>query len=280
MTEARARPARAEGSTIHTLVALTFVSAPTTEALREALSLHDGMRDRYPRRHEIKRVALSVNPEGIATGTDPGEIVGFKFDYSKPDGTVKHEMVCTDKAMYIHRTDCPDSGQVQREIQEEFEQMLPVLGGDVVHITVERVDRFVWDGTRKDFRADSVLQTESGWLAPNIFDAEDMWHSHHGLFLFAEQPHSHRLLHTVEAHTRMASEAVPKEPETNIVVDVRQKLRVVHGMRQPEDKPQTLTTAELLAGEGEHGLLSEYMADMLTRSETLLSTVVNDAVRP
>ena len=120
---------------------------------------------------------------------------------------------------------------------------------------------------------------DSGWLAPNIFDAIDMWHSNHGLFVFADKPHGHRLLHTVDVHTRPASEAVPKEPGTTIVVDVKQTLQAVHGIRQPEDMAQTLRTTDLLASEGEHGLLSEYMADMLTKSETVLSEVVNDKVR-
>lgn len=280
MTGARARPARAQGSTIQTAVALAFVSAPTTEALKRVLSLHDKIRDRYPRRQEMNAVRMSLNPGALPAGMDPGEVAGFTFDYSKPDGTVKQAMGCTDRVLYVQRTDCPDSGPVQLEVQEELELVLPVLGGKVANIAVERVDRFVWDGARMDFRAASVFRMDSGWLAPNIFDAVDMWHSNHGLFVFADKPHGHRLLHSVEVHTRPASEAVPKEPGTTIVVDVRQKLQTVHGMRQPEDQVQTLTTADLLGSEGEQGLLGEYMADMLTRSETLLSDIVNDTMRP
>ena len=279
MTEASARPARPEGSTIRTIVALNFVSAPTTDALRESLSLHDRMRDRYPRRQELRATTVAVNPGAMATGMNAGELVGFVFDYSKPDGAVKQAMGCADKAVYIQRTDCPDSAKVQREVQEEYELVLPVLGGDVANIAVERLDRFVWDGARNDFRAANVLRRESGWLAPSIFDAEDMWHSSHGLFVFADRPHSHRLLHAVDVRTRPASEAVPKEPGATIVVDGTQKLQVVHGMRQPEEKAQTMAAADLLRSEGRGGLLSEYMTDMLARTEELLSKVVNDNLR-
>ena len=106
-----------------------------------------------------------------------------------------------------------------------------------------------------------------------------MWHSNHGLFVFADRPHSHRLLHAVDVRTRPASEAVPKEPGATIVVDVTQKLQVVHGMRQPEEKAQTMAAADLLRSEGRGGLLSEYMTDMLARTEELLSKVVNDNLR-
>ena len=280
MSEVLARPARPEGSTIHTIVAVTFVSAPTTEALREALSLHDRMRDRYPRRQEITATTVAVNPGAMAAGMNTGELAGFAFDYSKPDGSVKQAMGCTDKVVYIQRTDCPDAAEVQREVQEEYELVLPILGGDVANITVERLDRFVWDGARDDFRAANVFRRESGWPAPNIFHAEDMWHSNHGLFVFADKPHSHRLLHAVDVHTRPASEAVPKEPGATTVVDVKQKLQVVHGMRQPEEKAETVAAADLLRGEGGGSLLSEYMTDMLATTEKLLSNVVNDNLRP
>ena len=280
MTETLARPARPEGSTIHTVVAVMFASAPTTDALREALSLHGRMRDRYPRRQELRAAKVSVDPGAMAAGMDGGEVAGFRFDYSKPDGSVKQAMVCIDNVVYIQRTDCRDAAQVQREVLEEYELVLPILKGGVTNITVERLDRFVWDGERKDFQAASILQAESGWLAPNIFHAEDMWHSNHGLFVFADTPHRHRVLHTVEVHTRPASEAVPKEPEGTIVVDVMQKLQVAHGMGQPEEKAQTMAAADLLGGEGGHGLLSEYMANTLTRSEKLLSKIVNQNIRP
>ena len=262
------------------LVALNFVSAPTTEALKEALSLHERMRDRYPRLQELRATTVSVAPRAVATGMDAGEVAGFAFDYSKPDGSVKQSMVCTDKCVYIERTDCPDSAQVQRAVQEEYELVLPILGGDVANIAVQRLDRFVWDGARNDFRAASLFQRESGWLAPNVFDAKDMWHSNHGLFEFADRPHSHRLLHAVEVHTRPASEAVPKEPGATIVIDVVQKLNVVHGIQQPDEKPQAVAVANLLEGKGGNDLLRKYMADMLTKTESLLSKVVNDNVRP
>ena len=61
-----------------------------------------------------------------------------------------------------------------------------------------------------------------------------------------------------------------KNQEATIVVDVMQKLQVAHGMGQPEEKAQTMAAADLLEGRrGRHGLLSEYMTDMLTRSEKI-----------
>ena len=50
-------------------------------------------------------------------------------------------------------------------------------------------------------------------------------------------------------------------------------------MRQPEEKAQTMAAADLLRSEGRGGLLSEYMTDMLARTEELLSKVVNDNLR-
>ena len=279
MTAARARPARPEGSTIQTVVALAFVSAPSTEALSQALSQHDSLRHRYPRSQQLASVTLSVNPGLMVSGGGAPEVSGFTFDYIEPDGTVARALVCTDNAVHIHRTDSSDSDQVQREVQEEFELVLPILGGDVANIAMEQLDRFVWDGTRRDFRAASVFRKDNGWLAPKIFGARDMWHSNHGLFAFEDKPHTHRVLHTVEVHTRPANEAVSTGSGTTIVVDVKQKLQVAHGMRQPEDQAQILTTADLLGGEGEQGLLSQYMSYMLTRTETLLSNLVNDDVR-
>ena len=97
MSEVLARPARPEGSTIHTIVAVTFVSAPTTEALREALSLHDRMRGRYPRRQELRAATgRPSTPEQWQLGWTVAKSPDSAFDYSKPDGSVK-------QAMGLHR---------------------------------------------------------------------------------------------------------------------------------------------------------------------------------
>jgi|GEM_PF-2115306 len=49
-------------------------------------------------------------------------------------------------------------------------------------IRVEYLDRFYFDGEPLDASARDILRSESGLVAPHVFDAPDLWHSHTGKF--------------------------------------------------------------------------------------------------
>ena len=279
MTAGFARPVRGDSSIRQVVVALTFLAPPSPAAIGAALALHDRLVDRYPRRQELKGAILTLNAGAKTAGMTHDDLVGFRFDYVEPDGSLRQAINLADKVLYILYTDCSDFVEVRRGIEEEFRLVLTPLAGTAVNVGIERFDRFVWSGPRSDFRAASILRPDGGWLAPNIFDATDMWHSNHGLFEFLDSPRNHRLLHAVDVHSAPAEDAVPSERGATVVVDVKQKLQVLHEVHAPGQQPQTMSSEDLLGTVAEGGLLREYMSALLTRSDSALSNIVNDDMR-
>ena len=274
MTGPVGRRVRDDGSIKHVVVGVVFESRPGQDALREALQLHKGLEERYPRRQEHRAAAVAVSADrGVVDAVDAGELAGFSFDYVNPDGNVKQALSCLDQVLRIARVDRSDLDQVWREAAEELTMVLGVLGQDLNNLLLERLDRFVWDGPRDEFRAASVFRRGTRWLSPNVFCATDLWHSHHGLFEYSSQPHPHRLLHVVEVGTAPGDEARPREPGMPVVADVKQSLTVLHGMEAPDGEHRVMPAAELLDGQG---LLRDYFTAVLHRTESVLSDIVRE----
>ena len=273
MTGALAGPVRAEESIKQVVIGLILTSRPEPDAMREAISLHGALRQRYPRRHEHRANTFALNPaKGLVDGVEASELAGFSFDYVNPDGNVKQAILCVDQTLRVVQTDCSDLNQIWEKAYEEIAMVLPVLGQDVTNLVFERLDRFVWDGERSEFRAENLFRSETRWLTPNVFDARDIWHSHHGFFEYRKEPHPHRLLHVVE----VATEDRPTEPAMTLVADVKQSLNITNGMHAPGERNRTMSTEELLRPECR--LLHDYFSDLMKRTETVLMDLVNEDV--
>ena len=277
MTGNLARPARGEGSVLRVAVGVILESSPAQGAVRNALALHSGLKDRYPRARERRAATVSVDPDkGVVDEIEPKELAGFSFDFVNPDGNVPQALVCADQALRVTRAYYPDLGQLQAQAFEEFDLVLPALEQGVGTLIVERLDRFVSTAPRSEFRAAHVFREDAPWLTPNIFDATDMWHTHHGLFSYPDAPHAHRLLHGLRVHTVPAEDARPTEPEATVVVEVRQSLHVLHEMNAPGAGRRVMPAEEFL---GDGGLLRDYVPYLMAEAESLVSALVTEGVR-
>ena len=121
-----------------------------------------------------------------------------------------------------------------------------------------------------------MFREDAPWLTPNIFNATDMWHTHHGLFSFPDAPHVYRLLHVLRVHTVPGDEARPSEPEATVVVEVKQSLHVLHEMNAPGAAHRVMPAEEFL---GEGGLLRDYLPYLMAEAESLVSALVHEGVR-
>ena len=128
MTGGSVRPAGDEGSISQVVVGVVLSSRPQPEAIREAISKHETLRERYPRRTEHRATQVSVNPaKGVVEEVSEGELAGFSFDYVNPDGNVRRSMSCRDQILSVVRADCCDLEKVREEAFEEMGLVLPVL---------------------------------------------------------------------------------------------------------------------------------------------------------
>lgn len=254
-------------------------AAPST--IRELLSLHPKVRERYPRRQELNAVQIAtLGTEGAAPPPVPGEMQlgGFIFDSLEPNGETERSITLVGNRFSVMRADYESWDRTWGEAREIFVLMLPVLleRSSVIGFHLQYQDRFVWDGERCRFRAEMVFRKNSRWLAPNVFEAEDLWHSHHGFFEYPEEPHIHQLLNVLEA--QISPLATPGSgSETEFATDVKLSHRIVHGIDRSGGRPvEARTVGDIFGNEDGAGLLDIYMAEMHDRNKLILSQTIND----
>jgi len=210
----------------------------------------------------------------------PGEpqLGGFIFDSLRPDGETERSITLAANRLSVMRADYESWGRTWGEAREIFLLMLPALleRSSVTGFHLQYQDRFVWDGERCRFRAEMVFRKHNRWLVPNVFEAEDLWHSHHGFFEYPEKPHNHQLLNVLEA--QLGPLAMPGNgSETDFAADVKLSHRVVHGVERPGGRPvEARSVSDIFGSEDGAGLLDIYMAEMHDRNKQILSQTIND----
>ena len=269
----------------HAIVQAEFavdLGAPVTPpAIREILSLYPKVRERYPRRQELNAVQIAaLGTGGVTPPTVPGEMQlgGFIFDSLKPNGETERSITLVANRFSVMRADYEGWDRSWGEAREIFVLMLPVLleRSSVIGFHLQYHDRFVWDGERCRFRAEMVFRKNSRWLAPNVFEAKDLWHSHHGFFEYPEEPHNHQLLNVLEA--QFSPLASPwGGSDTEFVADVKLNHMAVHGIERTGGRPVEARTVNDIFGSGDgSGLLDIYMRGMHDRNKLILSQTIND----
>ena len=167
----RVAPVEEHCSSIRGFFAMVLAGQPDEAHLHAGLAKHDQMKERYPRKQELRAAMIPFDPTKLSS-TDrapgAGTLMGFSFDSLKPDGQVERAVSYRDGALSIMRTECGDWSLLQEEVSEEFDLLLPALGRDVEALTHERVDRFFWPEPRDAFRAAELFRQGSRWLVPNV----------------------------------------------------------------------------------------------------------------
>ena len=156
--------------------------------------------------------------------------------------------------------------------------MLPVAleRMDIVAFNLQYHDRFIWDGDLSEFNSAIVFREESHLLAPNIFDVDDLWHSHHGYFEYPDEPYKHQLLNSMEVQL-IPSERAGLDPNQGLISDIKVSHRIFHGVEHAGGTGTLINTEDQTFGTGdEAGLLDTYMNEMHDKNKLLLSRLIND----
>ena len=280
MTDAPLRPANAETPTKYVKLSVNLVASPIVGAVGAAIDAAQGAFDHYPRGQVQLPQPIVFTPTGALSQPpgNPTEPAGFQFDYVMPDGESIRAFAFSDNTVQFTRAQPQRMSDIAAEALTEFSVVLPPLAQSAGGIGLERLDRFVWEGPRSEFRARAFLRQGSDWLTPKVFEASDLWHSYHGLFEYLGEPSPHRLLHVVEVSARSGPDVDPPAPNaTSVIVDIKQQLRINHAMTAPDSPAAPLSPDDLLAteAEGHPCLLLRYLQHLVTGSNAVLRDMLS-----
>jgi hypothetical protein len=147
-----------------------------------------GLKSRHSRSGSVR---VTVTPEGMASAV-PGGASGLLFNrlFEADDGSPipgkVAEQLQVDPNSIVYRTWSYVSWGWQldrmRSIMSEGMKMFSAATS-LATLRLEYLDRFQWVLTQGPADVDRLLRRESPYIAPSIFDATDLWHSHTGKFL-------------------------------------------------------------------------------------------------
>lgn len=262
---------------------LTAPASPPT--IRELLALHSKLKDEYPRRRETRGRTFNIPAdaleiEDLRPQVGQPVLAGFSFDSLRSDGNVERSITLNEKTLTITRADYERWHKTWPEVRTIFALMLPILleRADVITFHLQYQNRFVWEGDLGAFRTDILFRKGSRFLAPNVFDAPELWHSNHGYFTYPDQPSKHQLLSTSDVQVVLPERVgVNTDVSWSLVAEVRLNHRVIHGVERAGGRGKPIATVEeaLANGDG-NGLVDHYMEEMHTRNNWLLARLIND----
>jgi uncharacterized protein (TIGR04255 family) len=273
---------KARHAIVQAAFAVDFAAHPTPQTIRELLALHSKLEEAYPRRKETKGRLIGIKAEAFETEElrpQVGEVTlsGFTFDSLRRNGEVERSITLNGNKLSITRADYVKWEKTWEEVREVFALMLPVLlqRSDAIGFQLQYHNRFVWEGERSDFQAAQIFRKGSPFLAPNVFEVPELWHSFHGYFEYPDQPHRHQLLNVVEVQL-VPSENVGLEPNVGLVAEVKLSHKTSHGVERAGGRATSMKTVENVLGAGDPGLLDAYMKEMHEKVRWLLARLIDD----
>jgi uncharacterized protein (TIGR04255 family) len=163
-------------------IGLAFEGALTDDALK-AVRDSIGQPAELPGRAELRGVAIPIGQAGPGV-IRTGGIQGFGYTRSRPDGLTDAELQITRNVIAFRTMTYTRWAQLLNECLPYFNAALPhyLATGRLTQVSINYVDKFISSEPPEKCRPADILKKGSPYVAPGVFDAEDLWHSHAGFF--------------------------------------------------------------------------------------------------
>ena len=189
-----------------------------------------------PRSSEVRGGAIQIDLSNPETPTQIGNIssniIGFQLarvqGNAQPAQTVTLSGTILSVSFFQYES-WDTTRQAAAKYLSTVLPALPLVNNPVVAFGLKIIDRYTFDGTPENARADLLVQTDSPYVAPNVFDAGSAWHCNTGWF---EQGSDEPILHNLN----IASNLVDLSPTVTI-----EHQATVH-LRAPRQSTDTLFT--------------------------------------
>lgn len=136
--------------------------------------------DELPRRSHLQTLSLSFG----APGPLPVQQGGLVLQRIASDGSVESE-IRVDRAGLAFRTSTYTRWvKVWGQSRRYFAELMPVYAeqSSLATVGMSYIDKFIWSGQIAECDGRTLMRRGSPYLAPQIFDTTDLWHSHSGAF--------------------------------------------------------------------------------------------------
>lgn len=115
---------------------------------------------------------------------------GVMLHRSAPDGTIESELRVEQASITFRTTRYSRWSAIWDQAKRYFSAVIGAYlenGSALVSISINFVDKFVWNGDQKDFDSSLLLSKDSEYIAKHIFSLNDLWHIHTGAFIRSDE---------------------------------------------------------------------------------------------
>ncbi|WP_313818707.1 TIGR04255 family protein [Cupriavidus sp.] len=177
------------------------VQAPLSKAnLEAAKAFHTELRNTFPVVQEHKAVTININADtpnvpSVPTFDDLGAVHFLKPDPALGPAGVSRTIQVNKHNLVVVIADYSRWDIVWAEVSSWLDMLLPIIldGRPISALNLQYNDRLNWRGDPRALVLSDVIRPDSKYVAPNIFEANNLWHSHHGFIEERATPLPHRL---------------------------------------------------------------------------------------
>jgi len=175
--------------------ALEFSMELEPAVFAELATLHPNFSNELPRIEIPKIIKVNLDSAQIGGSPQSTDIGGVIFDRLMPDGRQELALHIRPDNISFRCTTYSRWADMWQRANRVLQFVLPTIikYTNIKAIGLQYVDRFIYEGSPNDFRADMLFQNDTKYLAPSVFELSNLWHSHHGYFKNETEPHDYTL---------------------------------------------------------------------------------------
>ena len=164
------------------VLAFEFEKPFPQPVLSELGRLHARFRKRLPRHNVQQLVALPIGPSASVPQRRP--LAGIVFDRLKGDGTPDENLGAIVSTLSYMTSAYSRWNEIWGSARVLFDIVFPPLLRDnaLTGFALEFTDKFIYSGQISPSGPVRFLLKENPFMASNIFNCQDLWHSNHGYF--------------------------------------------------------------------------------------------------
>lgn len=156
-------------------------------ALQEVREAADEFKGDMPGRAEIQRLVVPFGGPVAVGPIPPSSTAGdsLRLQRVKADGAVESELLVGRTFVTFRTSLYTRWSAVWARASRYLSAIAPIYiaRSPIAQVGLTFVDKFSWSGPPNECKSNLLLRPDSQYVCPHVYDAEDLWHSHMGMFL-------------------------------------------------------------------------------------------------
>lgn len=163
----------------------------SVETMRSAIAIADSVAVDLPAQSQLQGVTFEFNTGGHpiqpAQPAPTPTLTGKSYRRVRPNATIEAELVLELTSIVFRSSSYTRWTEIWTSAKKYFDAIAPMYAKEsrISGIGLNYVDRFYWAGHANECKASQLLRNDSDFVAPHVRTATDLWHSHTGSFIKA-----------------------------------------------------------------------------------------------